>query len=569
MTSKARRGRVWHRLWAFAARTGSLGLLAAALAGRPALAQAPADPVEGLREALRASLEPEDRAREVQQRLGDLATLNDVRRALVLPDWRDLYLHGPKARGDQLQRQWLARRFAESVRAILARDDDGTCIAVAEVLGEMGAETPPGHPLVLLLGDFGPDLASLARKGPLPVRLAAARALGHVHPDPGVALPVLSSLLADREASARLSAAIGLEALVHSACAAPHPGRAHAPWEALAVCRAAAPVAGHGLRDGHPGVRRRCARVLAMAADHLARLAGPAAESGERHFDVAHGGNAEEKELRLHAAIDAVGRQVSLLTEALADDDAEVRSLAGRTLEEVALARARWRGLVRVADGADDPLRTGLDAALPTLSRMLSDRDPAIRRRVMDVLELVGPTPSLLPVLLQALSDADRFVRWSAVRTLGTLPSLPGRPVLAALAALLHDPDLDIRLAVTRALESLASRKPDGRSSDFAVVLPHLSCALQARDAELRSAAVRVLGSIGPVARSVLPELQESLRDPAIDVRRQAALSLGALGPAARPALEDLRRSLGDRSEEVRQAARQALINILLTDRPR
>src|SRR5438128_9490902 len=90
-------------------RVALLGLLVACLAGTAA-GQEMTDPVEELRQALRAPTPPEVRTREVQNKLDKLKTLGDFRRALVLQDWRDLYRDGVWARSDQMQREWVARR---------------------------------------------------------------------------------------------------------------------------------------------------------------------------------------------------------------------------------------------------------------------------------------------------------------------------------------------------------------------------------------------------------------------------------------------------------------------------
>src|SRR5262249_35073365 len=107
-----------------------VGLLSACLAG-PVFGQESSDPVEELRQALRSRTPPEVRAREVQNKLDKLKTLGHFRRALVLQDWRDLYRDGVWARSDQMQREWVAKRFTETIRDVLTRCGENQCVAVA------------------------------------------------------------------------------------------------------------------------------------------------------------------------------------------------------------------------------------------------------------------------------------------------------------------------------------------------------------------------------------------------------------------------------------------------------
>ncbi len=80
--------------------------------------------------------------------------------------------------------------------------------------------------------------------------------------------------------------------------------------------------------------------------------------------------------------------------------------------------------------------------------------------------------------------------------------------------------------------------------------------ALEDRDPAYRQEAIRALGGIAEVDRSVIPVLIASLKDRNLGVRNQAAESLGSLGVVALPALQDIMKS---GSVEARVAAAFAL----------
>ena len=54
---------------------------------------------------------------------------------------------------------------------------------------------------------LAPEVAALVRQGPPSVRLAAARTLGQINPDPDVAIAAVNGLLGSKEISQRKAAA--------------------------------------------------------------------------------------------------------------------------------------------------------------------------------------------------------------------------------------------------------------------------------------------------------------------------------------------------------------------------
>ena len=110
----------------------------------------------------------------MQKALDKLRTLGDFRRALVLDDWRDLYRDDLGARSDLALRQWVARRFSQTVREVLLRGDDAQRVAVAGMLAQMGTETSPGEIVASTLRGLAPDLVRLIRSSSSTVQQAAA-----------------------------------------------------------------------------------------------------------------------------------------------------------------------------------------------------------------------------------------------------------------------------------------------------------------------------------------------------------------------------------------------------------
>jgi len=108
------------------------------------------------------------------------------------------------------------------------------------------------------------------------------------------------------------------------------------------------------------------------------------------------------------------------------------------------------------------------DAALVPLVDALSDRDPALKVRVLDVLGDIGPPAAdALPHIVDAIRDDDPNVRRYAVEAFGTVAQ--GRPVDAQLlTAPLTDDDALVRRNGATAVARLG---PDLRDDDVLVPL--------------------------------------------------------------------------------------------------
>jgi formylglycine-generating enzyme required for sulfatase activity len=98
-----------------------------------------------------------------------------------------------------------------------------------------------------------------------------------------------------------------------------------------------------------------------------------------------------------------------------------------------------------------------------------------------------------------------------------------------------------------------------GSPAPLATALPALVRDLQAVQAELREAAARALGNIGPEAAGATAALAKASADSDLLVRLNAVIAMGRLAPQGREGLDALVAGLADTEPRVRIAAAEAL----------
>jgi HEAT repeat protein len=392
------------------------------------------------------------------------------------------------------------------------------------------------------------------------------------------------------------------------------------PPQLLDMSARVVPIAALALRDADAEVRRLGTETIHQAAQNLTdSILLPVSSERPPVFDERGGprsarAEVEEEWRLLTPLMDALKGAGPALAAAARDPDPTVRTSALRALEQIGYAREklmrRWytlppepkpqppkgkegdtspdrekgKGQVRAGSGTTvlvamqqpaapahtpenlmpaDPLRTGLEAALPSMVDGLSSRDVKTRLAAVDALEMLGDLAlPAVPALTRALGDPNVFVRWAAARTLGKMVPEGERVVPASLVAavpvlarLLPDPDLDLRVAVANALGRFG---PAGRAA-----VPGLAWAATNGDAEGRIAAIEALGGIGTDAAPAIPAIVQNLSDPDARVRLAACRLLGRFGPEARPASVALRALLIDPDADVRRAASDAMLSIV------
>ena len=82
--------------------------------------------------------EPARRDQAVKEQCRKVNGINDIRRALILREWRDQDPDERVASADRCNRAELARRFEQSVRDVLGQTDTPSKLAVLTMLEKMG-----------------------------------------------------------------------------------------------------------------------------------------------------------------------------------------------------------------------------------------------------------------------------------------------------------------------------------------------------------------------------------------------------------------------------------------------
>jgi hypothetical protein len=491
------------------------------------------------------------REKALDQAIGNLTTLSQLAQALALREWHDQDPDTVVAGVDQAARVKLVRRYEQEARRRLQEKDAATRLAVLTTLAETGSIR--GVDQRSLTSGFAPDLADFICHTDGQVRRAATRTMGMIRATADVAQSALGELLqaggiADKlavldgvEAMAKCAAGDGLDA---NAANQVHLSRA----EALADERAAAVLAIQALKESNTAVRRRAVAIVAQITGSLEKLAPVAPE--EPAGDVLPIHRKDESPRQMSELLAALIERAPVLAEAMAEVDPRISSDARHALDGlIALDR-------RVASTHDSSSTGKWKPTAVALGAKVQATTVDTRRAAIDVLEMLGPSAEpAAPAIVRALGDPDRFVRWSAARTLGKIGPIQASSAVPALGKLLQDADSDLRLAAAGALEHYG---PAARSA-----VPLLVHALEASDAEFQVRVLHTLASIGhPYADAALDAIQTALSDSDARVRQAAAEALGEFGSAAGAARPALLKALGDKVLEVQKAAGDALLKI-------
>jgi HEAT repeat protein len=345
--------------------------------------------------------------------------------------------------------------FIASVRRGLRQADTPKVARTIEMLGQMADQARAAAQPPTLVRSFAGDLADLVITGPPRIRGLAARTLAQIEPPVRLAVPALSELLHQQDSELRRAAADSFVSLMQNELNAVGPVSRPASRSNLVLAASTIlPAVYEGLDDVRPEIRRRCLETIGLACSALTRLMDEPV--GNDDPPARRPLQSEYEELR--PLLSALHDHASLLDRFLYYPDPDTRILTHKVFEELGVARDHWlhRCAARGEKVDEKMLAEVLHDAVPKLAEELTYPDVRVRRSALDVLEMSGTLAlPALPALTRALRDPDRFVRWSAVRTVGKLGPSVAPQTRADLTRLLRDPDVDLRKAAANALERL------------------------------------------------------------------------------------------------------------------
>jgi hypothetical protein len=512
-----------------------MGLSIVALLTR---AHSPApDTVLDLRDALKhASENPSEREHRLASAVEAVTDLADMQRAIALLEWRDEDPDPAIAAIDNRSRRALAQKYEKMLRNHLGGTDTQERLsalthlrtrpaACQRLLVEIGATERLGHDLEPLIAHAEPSL-----------QREAIAAIVQMHVSPALVASSLRTGLTAGDWTVRKAAIDAVNDYLHTIREAPMPSNSVTARVAprklvidaaiqmlpVAAQAAAAPQRGMHAR-GMEALERGTGLFVELLTDSRLQSSQTAADERQMFLQLCED---------LRPLLECLRSHGPLLVQALEDRQSAVRLTARQAWEDLAAGReqvqlqaaqlriqpaggapgtAGLAPLLAVEELLSDMLRQGV----PAIAAGISDPDPQARSRAIDVLETLGTAAQpALPVLIKALEDPDRFVRWSAARTIGRLAPAESTPAVEALARCLADSDLDVQQAAARALESYGPAA--------ACAVPALARALDTHSATLKLAILRSLKAIGPSAAAAQAALKPLAHDPDEHVRRAA-----------------------------------------------
>jgi HEAT repeat protein len=359
------------------------------------------------------------------------------------------------------------------------------------------------------------------------VRAAAAGALAQMGPDANTATAALTGLLNDKEAGVRAAAAGALGQM--------------GPDAKMLV-----PTFTALLDDKDAGVRVAAAGALGgMGPDAKTAVPALAKLLKDENYGVwcaaagALGGIGPEARTALRPLLESLaGKENMELPHAY---------YGGRDLPAPAYRPRPYEA----AEPAFAAFRKMGPSVVPTLVEWLSDKDERVRRSAAQGLGEMGPAAAAaIPALAALLKDKDGSIRSVAMGCLGKIGP-KAKTAVPTFVDLLKDEDAAVRGMATGVLKDMG---PDAKAA-----VPALADLLKDEDAAVRGMAVGALKEMGPDAKAAIPALAGLLRDKNPAVQTAAVWALASMGPAAIPALTPL---LKDDSRDVRRGAVMALAQI-------
>ena len=173
---------------------------------------------------------------------------------------------------------------------------------------------------------------------------------------------------------------------------------------------------------------------------------------------------------------------------------------------------------------------------VPKLTKLASDEQPLIRRRVGTVLEKLGPAaaPAAEAIGQALIKEKDEATREQFVDALVAMGPA-AKPAVVGLAPLLSESSTSISLRI-KVIGALVQADPASKEAEAALIV-----AANDRDVSVRKAAAGAIGKLDPLpddARAVLVKMMKS--DSSGAVQTAAVRGLAVAGPRAKGAKPDL-----------------------------
>lgn len=422
------------------------------------------EPIEVLSKALQL---PHDASGNRDKAIADASAKiqypADIWRAACLADWREFHSDGTPAKADRDVKSLLVSRFQSKLDTILTTASPEETESLLELVLTIAKEERLGGNYRPFSKASAAVFAKDSLKGTVAERVARIRVYGMLNPETTQGLQVFTTLLGEKEMPIRRAALDGISYWVEASGPAEESkdqgNNARRRTQAI-LCINTLPLVQPALKDTEPEVRKRAANharisgyvLTSMIADPLGKTVLGSSDPGLPTFVM------DRK-----AAFDLAGVLEKIrptLLMMIRDTDLETRLSIHRAMEELAMARKAWKSQTTAYDIKDAPaFPINIKEMIEELSKSISDSNFRVRRTALETFELLGPEGAAFTSnIIKALDDSDRFVRWTAIRTLVEIGSSSSAEALPKLQTLLQDPDGDVRKAASLALSKLQDK---------------------------------------------------------------------------------------------------------------
>ena len=412
----------------------------------PALGQAPAEPVDQIRAALKAfDQTPAEREKALRTQAERLVSLQEVRQALELVEWHSPESGSGLARVDAQVRAELVDRLAEGYRKVLAGSDKALKGRLLETLTDCTKGRSGGRGVLDACSLVAAELGTVARGNEPEQGVMAIELLGRVPVPASALVGLLEPCLLPDSPLRRLAVADALGEMARRETQAASGQQAN-PGRSLEQLLTVTKLLGRLTVDDQVRVRRASLDAtlnLAQLAHAVATDRSPLpAGEGEQARDLATG-NASRLTTTLAGKV----------LVCLRDPDAETRRKAQGCLAELLRVRA---SLMENTRAGTDPMAAMLRPCLGTLGEALRDPEVRVRRAALECLEILAEESAPCgAAVVETLVDPDAFARWGAIRVLVAQGKAAPEGAREQIQARVEDKDADVRAAAEGALRRL------------------------------------------------------------------------------------------------------------------